>query len=267
MSLKPSLSLLIRPDGTRVLDGKTALIIGASRGIGAAAAAVLAGNGAKVVLVSRTSADLDRVAGDLRAAGGIAEARAADVNDAESIVRAVEFAKRTFGSLDIAVNSAAMALPHTRLADTEIGDFDRLMHVNARGAFAAMKYEIAAMIGRGGGSIVNVSSVGGLIGSAGRASYVASKHALNGITKSAALEYAKDHIRINAVAPGVTRTELIEPGLRADPALLARMTAAIPMGRIADPLEIANAIAWLASDFASFVTGAIVPVDGGFTVP
>jgi len=159
-----------------------------------------------------------------------------------------------------------MALPHKRLAETDIEDFDRLMRLNARGVFAAMQSEIPAMIRGGGGSIVNVSSVGGTIGSAGRSSYVASKHALNGLTKSAALEYAKDHIRINAVAPGVTQTDLIEASMQADPGLYARMIAAVPMGRIADAVEVANAIVWLASDFASFVTGSVMAVDGGFTV-
>ena len=260
-------SLLVLPDGRRALEDKTALVIGASRGIGAAAAAILARNGARVVLAARGREPLEALAASLREEGHTVRTAVVDANDAKSIASAVEFACAQFGSLQIAVNNAGMALPHKPLAETDMEDFDRLMRLNARGVFAAMQSEIPAMLRGGGGSIVNVSSVGGTIGSAGRSSYVASKHALNGLTKSAALEYAKDGIRINAVAPGVTQTDLIQAGMRADPGLHARMIAAVPMGRIAEPVEIANAIVWLASDFASFVTGSVMMVDGGFTVP
>jgi A-factor type gamma-butyrolactone 1'-reductase (1S-forming) len=259
-------SLLVLPNGRRALEGRAALVVGASRGIGAATAAGLARNGARVVLTARGREPLEALATNLRAEGHTVRIAVADANDAKSLSAAVEFACAQFGSLQIAVNNAGMALPHKRLAETDIEDFDRLMRLNARGVFAAMQSEIPAMIRGGGGSIVNVSSVGGTIGSAGRSSYVASKHALNGLTKSAALEYAKDHIRINAVAPGVTQTDLIEAGMQADPGLHARMIAAVPMGRIADAVEVANAIVWLASDFASFVTGSVMAVDGGFTV-
>jgi NAD(P)-dependent dehydrogenase (short-subunit alcohol dehydrogenase family) len=264
---KSGLSSMLFGDGRRVFEGKTALIVGASRGIGAATARAFAGSGARLILGSRNLAALESIANELRSAGGIAEAKAADVNDENSLARLVEFAVKAFGSLDVAVNNAGMALPHMLIGETATADFDRLMQLNARGVFVAMKYEINAMLANGGGAIVNVSSVGGLIGSAGRSCYVASKHALGGLTKSAALEYANDNIRVNAVAPGVTLTELIRPGLGANPELYQKLIAAVPMGRAADPMEIANAIAWLASDLASFVTGVVMPVDGGFTVP
>jgi NAD(P)-dependent dehydrogenase (short-subunit alcohol dehydrogenase family) len=258
--------VLLRGDGSRALQDKRVLIVGASRGIGAAAAEAFVRNGARVVLGSRDLAALDDVARTLRTRGGDVRTKVADVADEASVHQLIDFTVESLGGLDVAVNNAGIALPRTRIGETAVEDFDRLMRVNSRGVFVAMKHEVNAMLS-GGGAIVNVSSIGGLIGSAGRSSYVASKHALGGMTKSAALEYAKDNIRINAVAPGVTLTDLVKPRLQADPDLFDKMLAAVPMARCADPAEIANAIIWLASELASFVTGIILPVDGGFTVP
>jgi NAD(P)-dependent dehydrogenase (short-subunit alcohol dehydrogenase family) len=250
-----------------LFEGKVALVVGASRGIGAATAMLLARSGAKVMLSARSAKGLDDAADRMRAAGGFVDTIVADIGDESSVERMVTETVTRHGGLDIAVNSAAVALPLTSIVDQTSADYDWIMHVNMRGAFLAMKYELKAMMARGGGSIVNISSIGGLIGSANRSSYVASKHALGGLTKSAALEHAADNIRINAVAPGLTHTDLIKTQVTAHSDQYREMVAAIPMGRAAEPEEIAHSIAWLASDLASFVTGAIVPVDGGFTVP
>jgi NAD(P)-dependent dehydrogenase (short-subunit alcohol dehydrogenase family) len=251
----------------QLFEGKVALVVGASRGIGAATASLLARSGARVVLASRDKAALADLSEKLGSEGFQVCVSIADVGDADSLARIVDFTYATFGALDVAVNNAAVGLAPARLGDTLLDDFDSLMHINVRGIYAAMKYELSAMAGSGGGAIVNVSSIGGLVGSPGRSSYVCSKHAVVGITKSAALEYARDNIRVNAVAPGATMTDLIKPGLQTNPEIYERLIAAVPMGRWAQPDEIANAIVWLASDLASFVTGVVLPVDGGFTVP
>src|SRR5262249_33046402 len=153
-------------------------------------------NGARVVVASRERADLERLAETLRRGGGEVFAKAADISAEDDIANLVAFTMESCGGLCVAVNRAAIALPQTRKANTPIDDFDRLMRINTRGLFLAMKHELNAMLTSGGGSIVNVSSVGGLIGSTGRASYVASKHAVGGLTKSAALEYARNNIRV-----------------------------------------------------------------------
>jgi A-factor type gamma-butyrolactone 1'-reductase (1S-forming) len=250
-----------------LFEGKVALIVGASRGIGAATAMLLARSGAKIMLAARGAPALEAFSAQLNQEGATAGAMVADAGDADSLSRLVDHTVATFGRLDIAVNNAGVALPQARISETNLDDYDQLMQVNARGVFAAMKYELSAMVRGGGGSIVNVSSIGGIIGSTGRASYVTSKHALGGMTKCAALEYAKDGVRVNAVAPGSTLTDLVKPGLEANPELYEKVIAAVPMNRPAQPEEIAQAIAWLASDLASYVTGVVLPVDGGFTVP
>lgn len=246
--------------------GKGVLILGASRGIGAACARCFAREGASLTLGARDGAALETLADELRANGTDARTFAVDAADPDAVAAFVRFAVADGRPLDAAVNNAAMALPQTAFHETDLADFDRLMALNVRGMFAAMQREIEAMKARGG-AIVNVSSIGGIVGSTGRASYVTSKHALSGLTKSAALEYAPDNIRVNAVAPGVTLTDLVKPGRERHPELFDRLLAAIPLGRPAEPEEIAEAIVWLASDKASYITGAIIPVDGGFTTP
>jgi NAD(P)-dependent dehydrogenase (short-subunit alcohol dehydrogenase family) len=189
----------------------------------------------------------------------------ADVSSSENVQAILDGIKTQFGRLDIAVNNAGISSPEVLTADIAEADFDRVLSVNLKGVWLCMKYEIKAMLPQGGGSIVNVSSACGLIGVPYGAPYVSSKHGLNGLTKTAALEYAQAGIRINAVCPGIIRTPLAEKSL-ADPARKAQLVGLHPIGRIGEPEEVAGAVMWLASDAASFTTGSMHVVDGGWTV-
>lgn len=252
---------------TRKLAGRTALVLGASRGIGAATAAAFVEHGARVVLAARSLEPMGAIAAGLRAAGGAVEVIHADVTDGSTIARAVEHCVGVFGRLDIAVNNAAAN--NVRLPLHEIDDdmFDHVIATNLRGVFVAMKHEIRAMLATGGGSIINTASAASLVAFPMMSAYVASKHAVAGITKSAALEYASRRIRVNAVAPGAVLTEMLLAGSASTPEGKARVEDATPMNRIAAPEEIAAAIVWLASDDSSFVTGVTLPVDGGYVLP
>jgi A-factor type gamma-butyrolactone 1'-reductase (1S-forming) len=251
----------------RKLDGRTALIVGASRGIGEAAAHAFAEQGARVVLAARDVDRMERTAARLRASGTDARVVAADVTDAQSIAHAVRSCVREFGRLDIAVNNAAAN--NVRQALHEMGEetFDHIIATNLRGVFVAMKYEIQAMLETGGGSIINTASAASLVAFANMSAYVASKHAVSGITKAAALEYAAKRIRINAVAPGAVLTEMLLAGAASTPEGKARVEQSTPMRRIAEPKEVAAAMVWLASDDSSYVTGVTLPVDGGYVLP
>ena len=245
---------------TAALGGKVALVLGASRGIGAATAHVLARAGAAVVLSARDAHALEEVAGSIRAEGAEALAVPADATDARSLEGLVRETLSRVGRLDLAFNNAGSGHQPTPLADLSVEDLDRSIAVNFRGLFLAMKFEIPAMLAGGGGAIVNMSSTAGLSGVRGMSAHSATKHALIGATRSAALDYASRGIRVNAVAPGPIRTERIaaltdeqrEPILRA-----------VPMARIGLPEEIAAAVVWLCSEAASFVTGAVLTIDGG----
>jgi A-factor type gamma-butyrolactone 1'-reductase (1S-forming) len=248
------------------LAGKAALIIGASRGIGAAAAAAFAAGGARVALAARSLDRLEEIAQRLRAQGADARVVAADVRDAESIRQAVEFAEASFGRLDIAFNNAGINAPRANLADLADEDFDRVLETNLKGVFVAMKLEIKAMLRAGGGSIVNTASAASLKAMPMIAGYAASKHAIVGLTKSAALEYACKGIRVNAVAPGAVLTDMLRAGSGGSAQALERIAGITPMQRIGSPEEIAEAVVWLASDQASYVTGMTLAVDGGYTL-
>jgi NAD(P)-dependent dehydrogenase (short-subunit alcohol dehydrogenase family) len=244
----------------RLLENKVAIITGASRGIGAAAARTFARAGASVVLAAREERAMASVAQEIVAAGGQALVVPTDVGDPASVERLVRQTLEAYGHLDAAFNNAGDGHMPTPLADIAVDDFDRVIRVNLRGVFLAMKYEIPAMLESGGGAIVNMSSTAGLRGVRGIAPYVAAKHGIIGITKSAALDYAGQNIRVNAVAPGPILTDRIrqlreearEPILRA-----------VPMGRIGQAEEVGALAAWLCSDQAAFVTGATIPIDGG----
>ena len=221
--------------------------------------------GARVVLASRDTRALEQLATQLLARGGDARVLATDMTKSAEVAAAVEFTIATFGGLDIAVNNAGVSAKAALLAEITDEEFDRVMHTNVRGVFIAMKHEIRAMLACGGGTIVNTASIGGLVALPRMAAYTASKHALVAITKVAALDYAKNGIRVNAVAPGTVMTQMLRSGAAATPEGEARLKAVTPMGRIAEPEEVAGAIAWLCSDAASYVTGIAFPVDGGYT--
>jgi len=248
-----------------MLNEKAALIVGASRGIGEAIVRLFAVCGARVMLAGRDVAAMETIAAEIDPAGERARVVRADMTDAASLQAAVAATVSAFGSLDIAVNNGGVQIPRTALTDLNDDAFDHVISVNLRGVYLAMKHEIRAMLPLGG-SIVNITSSAGLVGIPLIAAYVASKHGVVGLTKAAALEYASKGIRINAVAPGTTMTELFKIGPASSPETLAAITSRVPMGRVAEPPEIASAVAWLCSDAAAYLTGVALPVDGGFTV-
>jgi NAD(P)-dependent dehydrogenase (short-subunit alcohol dehydrogenase family) len=249
------------------LVGKVAIITGASRGIGAATARHFAREGATVVLAARSADDVGQLAREIVAANGKALAIPTDITQADAVAALVQRTVETFGRLDVAFNNAGGSVGNRPLADMAEADFDRVISSNLKGAFLALKYEIAAMLAAGGGAIVNMSSAVGLIGSqAGIAAYVAAKHGVVGLTKAAALEYAGRNIRVNAVAPGTIRTHVNERWIN-DPQISARIVGGIPLGRVGTVEEVAQTVAWLCSDAASYITGVTLPVDGGFIVP
>lgn len=242
-------------------EGKVALVTGASRGIGAATARAFGAAGASVVLVARDAALLERVHDEIVAGGGAALVVPADLTSADDAARMVSAAVERFGRLDVAVNAAAAhgGRP-TPLADIDVEEWDRTIEVSLRGVFLSLRFEIPAMVAAGGGAIVNVASTTALEAVAGLAPYVAAKHALIGLTKTAALDHAADGVRVNALAPGPTHTEQLD---RAGPAARERVAAAVPVHRLATPDEVAAAALWLCGDQAAFVTGSTLVVDGG----
>ncbi|MFF7245731.1 SDR family NAD(P)-dependent oxidoreductase [Embleya sp. NPDC008237] len=243
------------------LDGRVAIVTGASRGIGAATARALHRAGAAVVLAARDADALHASAAEIEAAGGRALAVPTDVTDPAAVEHLVDATLDRFGRLDAAVNNAAGGgHPPTPLADVQIADFDSALAVNLRGVFLAMKYEIPAMLDRGAGAIVNMSSTAGLQAVGGLTGYVSAKFGLIGLTRTAALDYADAGIRVNALAPGPIHTEQLEAAGEQ-----ARQAAAqaMPMRRIGLPEEVAAAVVWLCSDASSFITGATLPIDGG----
>ncbi len=243
-----------------LLPGKIAIVLGASRGIGAAAALALARAGATVVLAARDALALEGVAGSIRAMNAQALVVPTDLREVEQVERLVATTVARFGRLDLAFNNAGSGHRPAPLADLTVQDFDEAISLNLRGTLVAMKFEIAAMLASGGGAIVNMSSTAGLSGVRGMSAYSATKHAIIGATRSAALDYAALNLRINAVAPGPIATDRIAslPEERRAP-----IVRAVPMGRLGLAEEVAAAVVWLCSDAAAFITGAVVPIDGG----
>jgi NAD(P)-dependent dehydrogenase (short-subunit alcohol dehydrogenase family) len=247
-----------------LLAGKTAFITGAGRGIGAAAARLFAREGAQVMLAARTEAQLKAVTEDIRAEGGTADWVACDLADAGSVRAAVGAAVERYGRLDVAFNNGAAIVPPGPMDQVPEADFDHIYAVNLRGPWLAMVAEVAAIRATAGtGAIVNNSSVGSLRGNPELPAYGAMKRAVNSLTESAAITYGPEGIRVNAIAPGCTLTDMIRSWEAESPGLVARLTALTPLHRAAEPSEIAQAAAWLLSDRSSYVTGAVLPVDGG----
>jgi NAD(P)-dependent dehydrogenase (short-subunit alcohol dehydrogenase family) len=242
------------------LAGRVALVTGASRGIGAAIARALARVGARVVLAARSDPAIRALAVELEPYGGAIAVRT-DVADPESVRRLVDRAIREYGRLDIAVNNAADGQHRpTPLADVALADYDRAVTVTQRGVFLSMKHEIPAMLSGGGGAIVNVGSTAASRPVAGLAGYVSAKAAVIGLTRTAALDYAGQGIRVNALMPGPVATEQL---LAAGDQALKAAASSLPAGRVGRPDEVAAAAVWLCSDEAAFITGAALPIDGG----
>lgn len=247
-----------------LLSRKTVMITGASSGIGSAAARLFAAEGAAVVLMARREEKLRALAAEIVRMGGRAEVSAGDVTRPDDVRRAVSVALEAFGGLDAAFNNAGWGTLGPSLHETDDALYDQIMDVNTRGVWNCLKQQIPVMLEQeSGGSIVNTCSTAGAFATGVVAPYVAAKHAVLGLTRAAAAEYGARGIRVNAVMVGTTRTELIEEALAQAPELEAASSRRAIMKRMAEPLEVAHAAAWLCSDRSTFVTGGAVPADGG----
>lgn len=246
-------------------ENKVVLITGGGGGIGRASALAFARAGAHVVVTDRDVSAGQETRQQVEAFGAKALFIPADVSQATQVQAMVAQTVAHFGRLDCAFNNAGIEEEHMRLADCAEDTFDRIMAVNVKGVWLCMKYQLAQMALQGGGSIVNTASVAGLVGAPKMAAYAASKHAVIGLTKSAAVEYGRKKIRVNAVCPGVIRTVMFDRAVQADPKVGASAAQLHPVGRIGEAEEVAAAVLWLSSDAASFVTGHAHTVDGGLT--
>ncbi len=247
---------------TGVCAGRVALVTGAAGGIGRASAVALAQAGARVMVAD--VAACDETVALIKNAGGEARALTVNVADEQAVARMVSATVEAFGGLDIAFNNAGVAGVFTKTHDYPADDWARVIAINLTGVWHCMKHELQHMLKAGGGSIINTASVAGLVGMGHAAAYSAAKAGVIGLTKNAAMEYARNNIRINAVCPGGVRTNMTESADHSLPGFLDRLAKLEPMGRVAAPEEIASAVVWLASDGASFMTGHALPVDGGY---
>jgi NAD(P)-dependent dehydrogenase (short-subunit alcohol dehydrogenase family) len=249
-----------------LLSGRSALVTGGASGIGRATALAMVREGARVAVADQSGDGAAATVDMINKGGGQAIAIAADVSDERAIQAMVARTVDAFGGLDCAFNNAGIAPRHVgptgqRTHEMSRQSFDDMLAVNLTGVFLCMKHEIAHMLGHGGGAIVNTASIAGVIGLPTAANYVAAKHGVVGLTRTAALEYARDAIRVNCVNPGYIKTPMTDPGMAER---YERLMSGVPMRRLGLPEEIAEAVVWMCSDKASFMTGACHVVDGGY---
>ena len=255
---------------TEAMTGKVALITGGSSGIGQAAAVALAREGVKCVITGRSASGLEETAAQVKAASGETQAIEADLMDADAIEPLIADAASAFGRLDYIVNNAGFQGEVNPLADQRLESYEEVFAINVRAPFLVMKYAIPHLLAQGGGAIVNISSGGGLIGVPGASVYCASKHAVMGLTKVAAIDYAKQGVRVNAVNPGGVDTPMLRKFFESIPdegertAAREAFDATHPIGRIATAEEVADAVVFLCSDKASNIVGIALSVDGGY---
>jgi NAD(P)-dependent dehydrogenase (short-subunit alcohol dehydrogenase family) len=256
---------ILKIKAMKEFDGKVALVTGGGSGIGRGTALAFAREGAKVVIADRNVQRGEEIVSMIRDGGGTASFRRTDVSVAAEIEALVDYTMATYGRLDLAFNNAGIEGDVKPLVDQTEANFDAVMNINVKGVWLSMKYEIPRMLDQGGGAIVNCSSVAGVIAFPGIGIYAASKHAVIGLTKTAALEYSAQGIRINAVNPAVIDTEMVDR--LADGMNMKKddLTTFHPIGRLGRVEEVAEAVLWLCSDKASFVTGHSMIIDGGFT--
>ncbi|TKI04101.1 glucose 1-dehydrogenase [Martelella alba] len=250
------------PEQLLDFTGRVVLVTGGKSGIGRAAALAFARQGARLIIAGRSQAD-DTLR-TIRDAGGEARFVQTDISIAAQVRHLVDATLEAYGRLDVAFNNSGLLPVTAELTEQTEEDFDQILAVDLKGLFLCMKYQIPAMLKTGGGSIVNCGSVASLIADPGMSPYVAAKHGVAGLSKAAALEYAKRNIRINTVCPGFTETEMTR-GWIADPRMCEQVKSFNAVNRIASPDEIAGLVLFLASPMASFITGAVIPVDGAQT--
>jgi NAD(P)-dependent dehydrogenase (short-subunit alcohol dehydrogenase family) len=252
---------------SKKFDGKVALVTGAGSGIGRATAVACARNGAKVVVSDLMVAGGQETVDLIKRFGGEAIFVKTDVSKPAEVEALINKTVATYGRLDCAVNNAGIqgTTGTVLTTDTTEETWDLIMNVNLKGVWLCMKYEIPQMLKQGGGSIVNTASMASIVGFAGLAAYTASKHGVGGLTKSAALEYAKSGIRINAICPGTIRTNMMEGYIASDPNIEAYFNSLTPIGRMGRSEEAAELAIFLCSDLSPYLTGALIPVDGGYT--
>lgn len=243
------------------MKNKTVIITGAASGIGKAAAQLFASAGANVVVSDIHALEGEKLAEDIRIAGGKASFYKTDVAVAAEMEALVAFTVKTYGKLDIAVNNAGIGGEKNPVADMSIEGWEKIISVNLNSLFYGMKYQIGEMLKSGGGTIINISSILGSVGFAGSAGYSAAKHGVIGLTQTAALEYSAQNVRVNAVGPGFIDTPLLND---IDSQIKSQLVSMHPIGRLGKSEEVAELIFWLGSEKSSFVSGSYYPIDGGY---